>query len=150
MRSVSGTKPRSPWMLALPIVALLVGLPTALLLRHRSLMQKEAANRFLQAVRGADLATAMSLSAPSIAAEVRYVCTPYPGGKVDDALVAIRLSDSASLDEDGVGRVGTRCYDALVQKSPNSLVVRLHMTETKAGWQIDEVSGEPSKIRCDR
>jgi hypothetical protein len=135
-------------MLALPIAVLLIGLPTALLLHHRSEVQKDAANRFLQAVRGADLPTAMNLAAPNIVPEVRYVCTPYPGGKVDEALVAIRLADSTSLDEEGVGKVGARCFDARVVKGATSVVVRLHMTETKAGWQIDEVSNEPSKIRC--
>ena len=149
MGRVSGTKPRSPWMLALPIAALLVGLPTGLLLRRRAERQKDAANRFLQAVRDADLPTAMSLSAPAIVPEVRYVCTPYPGGKIDETLVAIRLSESASLDDEGAGRVGSRCFDARVVKGPTSTVVRLHMTETQAGWQIDEVSSEPAKIRCD-
>ncbi|HEX7601210.1 MAG TPA: hypothetical protein VF316_06375 [Polyangiaceae bacterium] len=146
---MSGTNPRSPWMLALPIALLVVGLPTALLLRHRSETQKDAANRFLQAVRDADLPTAMNLAAPSIVPEVRYVCTPYPGGKVDDALVAIRLSRSVSLDEEGVGRVGAHCFDARVDSGSGTTVVRLHMIDTKAGWQIDEVSNEPSKIRCD-
>lgn len=149
MGRVSETKARSPWMLALPIAALLVALPTALLLRHRSETQKAVAVRFLDAVRGADLATAMNLSAPSIVPEVRYVCTPYPGGKVVDALVAIRLSESASLDGEGVGRVGSRCFDARVVQGPTATVVRLHMTETSVGWQIDEVSDEPAKIRCD-
>jgi hypothetical protein len=149
MQGVSGTKNRSPWMLALPIAALLVALPTAVLLRRRSEAQKDAATRFIQAVRDADLPTAMTLSAPSIVPEVRYVCTPYPGGKVDDTLVTIRLSEYASFEDEGVGRVGARCFDVHVVKGPTSLVVRLHMTETKSGWQIDEVSSEPGKIRCD-
>ena len=146
---MSGTKPRSPWMLALPVALLVVGLPTGLLLRHRSEAQKNAANRFLQAIHDADLPTAMNLAAPSIVPEVRYVCTPYPGGKVDDALVAIRRSDSVSIDDDDVGRVGARCFDARVLTGVESTVVRLHMTDTKAGWQVDEISSEPSKLRCD-
>jgi hypothetical protein len=145
---VSGTNPRSPWMLALPVALLVVGLPTALLLRHRSEAQKDAANRFLQAIHDADLPTAMNLAAPSIGPEVRYVCTPYPDGKIDDTLVAIRRSDSVSLDDEGVGRVGARCFDARVITGPASIVVRLHMTETKAGWQVDEISSEPSKLHC--
>lgn len=148
MRSVSGTNPRSPWMLALPVVALLVGLPTLLFLRQRSETQKDAANRFLQAIHDADLPTAMNLSAPNIVPEVRYVCTPYPGGKRDETLVAIRLSKSVTLEGDGLGRVGSRCYDAQVDTDAALMVVRVHMTESKTGWQIDEVTNEPSKIRC--
>jgi hypothetical protein len=36
-----------------------------------------------------------------------------------------------------------------VLTGPTSVVVRLHMTDTKAGWQVDEISSEPSKLRCD-
>lgn len=146
---MSGTKPHSPWMLLLPVAVLLVALPTLLLLRHRSEKQKDVAHRFLQAVRGADLPTAMNLAAPNLGPEVRYVCTPYPGGKVDETLVAIRLSESATLDAEGVGRVGSRCFDARVDSGTSTRVVRLHLTDTQAGWQIDEVSSEPAKIRCD-
>jgi hypothetical protein len=136
-------------MLALPVAMLLVGLPTLLLLWRRSEAQKDAANRFLQAVHAADLPTAMNLSAPGIVPEVRYVCTPYPEGKRDETLVAIRLADSVTLDGEGLGRVGSRCYDAQVFTGLTSIVVRVHMTESKAGWQVDEVSSEPAKIRCD-